>query len=330
MKHAGKILLAILLASIPNGVAAADMLSDKPYYMLTELKVFFYSESKATLILNYSWYGMMATDIEELISKYPGGENNYTRGFLDYVKSNVEGPFIAGSFDFYPSKMEAKITRERERNYTKRVSLVLVAELDAKKGAVKVSEHRKGVIYSTREDLCNLSKVYVREVDLLNVTVVLPRDYVIKLVRPTPNSIYTINSTDGVRVVASWVIRNPVVDARGFTGYSGWFHIGAVSLTDEEVRTLKSMRVSAAEIRRQAFMPLDEEGRRKAKEFFNLFYEFSTRAPYDVDGNMSYALRLAGEIPKLPLSLDAVVLMVSAAIVAVEIAFYVLYTRRKQ
>ncbi|MDW8035465.1 MAG: hypothetical protein RMI85_03310, partial [Candidatus Korarchaeum sp.] len=284
MKRIGRtsmVSLVILLISVSHIFAAADILSDKPYYILTELTIFFQSESKATLILNYSWYGMMATDIEDLLSKYPGGETNYTQGFLDYVSRNVEGPFIAGDFELYPSKMEAKISREREGNYTKRVSLTLIAELDAKKGAPRSSKDRKGVIYSTREDLCNLSKIYVREVDLLNVTVILPKDYVISLVRPTPNSIYTINSSDGIRVVASWVIRNPVVDTRGSAGYSGWFHIGAVNLTKEELEVLRSMRSSIAEIRKQAFLPLDEEGKRKAKELFDLFYKFSIMAPYE-------------------------------------------------
>ncbi|MEM0268496.1 MAG: hypothetical protein QXH90_04000 [Candidatus Korarchaeum sp.] len=327
MKCAGVTLasLVILLTSVPLGVTAADILSDKPYYILTELTVLFRSESRATLILNYSWYGMMATDIDSLISKL--GEANYTQGFLDYVRRSVEGPFIAGDFEFYPSKMEAKVSREREGNYTRRVSLTLIAELDAKKGAPRISRDRKGIIYSTREDLCNLSKVYVREVDLLNVTVILPKDYVISLVRPTPNSIYTINSTDGMRVVASWVIRNPAVDTRGSAGYSGWFHIGVVNLTREELEMLSSLRSSIVDIRRQ-FVPLDEGGKGKVGELFDLFYKFSTRAPYDVGKDMSYALKLANEIPKLPVGFDAIVLMASAVIVAIEIAFYLTMRKR--
>lgn len=332
MKGIGRIIVvlsAVLLMSIPQGYASADILSEKPYYILTELTLFFQSESRATLILNYSWYGMMANDIESLLSKYPGGEANYTRGFLEYVNRSVEGPFIAGDFELYPSKMEAKISREREANYTKRVSLTLIADLYARRGAPKVSsDGRKGIIYSTREDLCNLSRIYIREVDLLNVTVVLPRDYVIALVRPTPNSIYTVNSTDGIRVVASWLIRNPVVDTRGTAGYGGWFHIGVVSLTEEEKEMLKSLRSSIADIRRQALIPLDEGGKEKARELFDLFYKFSTRAPYDVGSNMSYALRLAGEIPKLPMSFDTVVLIASALVVIAEVAFYLIRGRR--
>lgn len=332
MKRAERALVTlslVLLISAPHGLAAADILSDKPYYMLRELTLFFHSESKATLTLNYSWYGMMATDLEDMLSKYPGGEANYTRGFLDYVRGRVEGPFIAGDFEFYPSKMEARISREKEGNFTKRISLILTAELDAKKGAPRISD-RKGIIYSTREDLCNLSKIYFGEVDLLNVTVILPKDYVVSLVRPTPNSIYTVNSTDGIRVVVSWVIRNPVVDTRGSSGYSGWFHIGVVNLTKEELEMLGSLRNSVAEIRKQAFIPLDEEGKRKARELFDLFYQFSTRAPYDVDKNMSYALRIASEIPKLPFSLDTLTLVASAAIVMAEIAFYLIRVRMRK
>lgn len=319
-------LIFLLLAS-PLTVRA-DILSDKPYYILTELTVFFHTESRATMVLNYSWFGMMANDIESMLSKFPGGEENYTKGFIDYVRREVEGPFIAGDFEFYPTKMEAKITRERTGNYTRRVSLTLTAELDAKKGAPRISEDRKGVIYSTREDECNLSKIYLREVDLLNVTVILPKDYVVSRVRPTPNSIYTVNSTEGMRVAISWVIRNPVVDARGSTGYSGWFYIGAVNLTRDEVEKLSSLRREIADLRKQ-FVPLDESGKAKAVELFDLFYTLTTKAPYTLSKNLSYALKLANELPKLPMSPDSIVLIVSAIAVACEIAFYLIYRRRK-
>jgi hypothetical protein len=320
--------LAIMMLLAPLISANADILSDKPYYITTELRVFFQTESKATLTLNYSWYGMMANDIENLLSKYPGGEENYTKGFINHVKENVNGPFIAGDFEFYPTKMEAKITREREGNYTKRVSLTLTVELEAKKGAPKISEGRKGIIYSTREDMCNLSKIYVREVDLLNVSVVLPKDYVISIVRPTPNSVYTVNSSDGMRVVASWIIRNPLVDTRGATGYSGWFFIGVVNLTKEEAEKINSLRKSISDLRKQALIPLDESGKAKARELFDLFYLYSTRAPYSISKSLDYALSLANEIPKLPVSLDSIVLILSAVIVIVEIALYVVRIRR--
>jgi len=329
-KVKGMIIASIIIMTLlaPLIVANADILSDKPYYITTELRVFFHTESRATLTLNYSWYGMMANDIENLLSKYPGGEENYTKGFINYVKENVDGPFIAGDFEFYPNKMEAKISREREGNYTKRVSLTLTVELEARKGAPKISEGRKGIIYSTREDMCNLSKIYVKEVDLLNVSVVLPKDYVISIVRPTPNSIYTVNSSDGIRVVASWIIRNPSVDTRGTAGYSGWFFIGAANLTRDEVEKINSLRKSISDLRRQALIPLDERGKAKARELFDLFYLFSTRAPYSLNKDLSYALSLANEIPKLPVSLDTIVLIISALIVIAEIAFYLLRTRR--
>jgi len=320
--------LALMTLLAPLILADADILSDKPYYITTELRVFFQTESKATLILNYSWYGMMANDIENLLSKYPGGEENYTKGFIDYVKNNVNGPFIAGDFEFYPTKMEAKISREKEGNYTKRVSLTLTVELEAMKGAPKISQGRKGIIYSTREDMCNLSKIYVKEVDLLNVSVVLPKDYVISVVRPTPNSVYTVNSSDGMRVVASWIIRNPLVDTRGTTGYSGWFFIGAVNLTKDEVEKLNSLRRSISDLRKQALIPLDESGKAKARELFDLFYWYSTRAPYSLNRSLDYALSLANGIPKLPVSLDTIVLIISALIVIAEIVFYFVRTRR--
>lgn len=316
----------LLLAASVN--TEADILSDKPYYIKTDVIVSFHTESKATLLLNYSWYGMMANDVESMLARYPGGEENYTKGFIEYVKREVQGPYLAGDFEFYPTEMEAKIEREREGNYTKRVSLVLTAELDAKRGAPRLSEGRTGLIYSTREDMCNLSKIYMKEVDLMNVTVILPRGYVLSRVRPTPNSIYTINSTDGIRVAISWVIRNPVVDTRGSAGYSGWFYIGAVNLTKDEVDKLNSLRNAVADLRKQ-FVMIDESGGVKAMELFDLFYVLSTRAPYTVSKNLSYALALANELPRLPISPDTIVLIASALAVACEVVLYFIYVKRK-
>ncbi|MDK2372214.1 MAG: hypothetical protein QI197_02415 [Candidatus Korarchaeota archaeon] len=324
----GALVVSLMLAIlIPIAhISEAEILSEKPHYVSTQATFFFKDEFTAKVVVNYSWYGLWANDLERLLNQ-TGGEQNYTKNFLKSIKGTVKGPYIGGDMEFYPTDLKAEIHRSIYRNKSKRIDLLLTMDLEAKKGAPKESEGRKGIIYTTREDYSNITKLFVKELDLLNLTVILPKNYVVSISRPSPNAIYLANMSKELRVVVSWVLKSPTVDTRESSGYSGWFFLGIVNHTQEEVRMLEQIRRKIAEIRRSSTLSLDEEAAKKAKELFDLYYKFSTLAPRRVGSNLTYALKLANEIPIYPVSPDAVVAGVSLGIVMLEMASYLLYRR---
>ncbi len=317
------LILAILVPMAQ--ISKAEILSEKPHYVSTQATFFFKDEFTARIVVNYTWYGLWANDLERILNKT--GEQNYTENFLKYVKEKVKGPYIGGDIEFYPTDLKAEIHKSIYRNKSKRIDLLLTIDLEAKKGAPKESEGRKGIIYTTREDYSNITKLFVKELDLLNLTVILPKNYVVSISRPSPNAIYLANVSKELRVVVSWVLKSPTVDTRESSGYSGWFFLGIVNHTQEEVQILEQIRRKIAEIRRSPTLSLDEEAAKKAKELFDLYYKFSTLAPRRVDSNLTYALKLANEIPIYPVSPDVVVAGVSLGIVMLEIVGYLLYRR---
>ncbi len=322
-------LVAVLILAIlvPMAQASkAEILSEKPHYVSTQATFFFKDEFTAKVVVNYSWYGLWANDLERLLNR-TGGEQNYTRNFLKSIKETVKGPYIGGDMEFYPTDLKAEIHRSIYRNKSKRIDLLLTIDLEAKKGAPKESEGRKGIIYTTREDYSNITKLFVKELDLLNLTVILPKNYVVSISRPSPNAIYLANVSKELRVVVSWVLKSPTVDTRESSGYSGWFFLGIVNHTQEEIRMLEQIRRKIAEIRRSPILSLDEEAAKKAKELFDLYYKFSTLAPRRAGSNLTYALKLANEIPIYPVSPDVVVAGMSLGIVVLEVAGYLLYRR---
>ena len=325
-KNALVAILALVIFVQMAQVSKAEILSEKPHYVSTQATFFFEDEFTARVVVNYSWYGLWANDLEKLLNRM--GEQNYTRGFLEDVRSKVgEGPYIGGDIEFYPTDMKAEIHRSSYRNKSKRIDLVLTIDLEAKKGAPKESKGRKGIIYTTREDYSNITKIFVKELDLLNLTVILPENYVVSISRPSPNSIYLANISKELRVVVSWVLKSPTVDTRESSGYSGWFFLGIINHTQEEVRVLEQIRRKITELRKAPVLSLDEATARKAKELFDLYYKFSTLAPRRVKSNLTYALKLANEIPVYPVSPELVVAGVSLGIVLLEIAGYVLYRK---
>ncbi len=317
------LILAILVPMAQ--ISKAEILSEKPHYVSTQATFFFKDEFTARIVVNYTWYGLWANDLERILNKT--GEQNYTENFLKYVKEKVKGPYIGGDIEFYPTDLKAEIHKSIYRNKSKRIDLLLTIDLEAKKGAPKESEGRKGIIYTTREDYSNITKLFVKELDLLNLTVILPKNYVVSISRPSPNAIYLANVSKELRVVVSWVLKSPTVDTRESSGYSGWFFLGIVNHTQEEVQILEQIRRKIAEIRRSPTLSLDEEAAKKAKELFDLYYKFSTLAPRRVDSNLTYALKLANEIPIYPVSPDIVVAGVSLGIVMLGVAGYLLYRR---
>ncbi len=318
--------LALVILVQMAQVSEAEILSEKPHYVSTHATFFFKDEFTARVVVNYSWYGLWANDLERLLNKT--GEQNYTKGFLDDVRKQVgEGPYIGGDMEFYPTDMKAEIHKSVYRNKSKRIDLILTIDLEAKKGAPKEAEGRKGIVYTTREDYTNITKIFVKELDLLNLTVILPKNYVVSISRPSPNSIYLANISKELRVVVSWVLKSPTVDTRESSGYSGWFFLGIVNHTQEEVQILEQIRRKIAEIRKTPVLSLDEATARKAKELFDLYYKFSTLAPRRVNSNLTYALKLANEIPVHPVSPEVVVAGVSLGIVLLEIAGYIFYRK---
>ncbi len=318
--------LVLLISASAFSISRAEILSEKPHYVSTQATFFFKDEFTARLVINYTWYGLWANDLERLLNKT--GEQNYTERFLKNIKETVRGPYIGGDMEFYPTGMKAEIHKSVYHNRSKRVDLVLTVDLEAKKGAPKEVKGRKGIIYATREDYSNITKLFVKDLDLLNLTVILPKNYVVSISRPSPNAIYLANVSDGLRVVVSWVLKSPTVDTRESSGYSGWFFLGVVNHTKEEESVLERIRNRIAEIRRAPYLPLDDATARKAKELFDLYYKFSTLAPKRVESNLTYALRLANEIPTYPVSPDVVVAGVSLGVVVLEVAGYLLYRRR--
>ncbi len=306
-------------------ISRAEILSEKPHYVSTQATFFFKDEFTARVVVNYTWYGLWANDFERLLNKT--GEQNYTGSFLKSVKETVKGPYIGGDIEFYPTDMKAEIHKSIYHNKSKRIDLLLTIDLEAKRGAPKESEGRKGIIYTTREDYSNITKLFVKDLDLLNLTVILPKNYVVSISRPSPNAIYLANVSKELRVIVSWVLKSPTVDTRESSGYSGWFFLGIVNHTQEEVRTLEQIRRKIADIRRSPTLSLNEEAAKKAKELFDLYYKFSTLAPRRVGSNLTYALKLANEIPIYPVSPDVIVAGVSLGIVMLEIAGYLLYRR---
>ncbi|GEM_PF-1294468 len=323
------VLVAVLILAILVPVAQvskAEILSEKPHYVSTQATFFFKDEFTARIVVNYTWYGLWANDLERILNK-TGGEQNYTKNFIKFVKENIKGPYIGGDMEFYPTSMKAEIHKSTYHNKSKRIDLLLIIDLEAKKGAPKESKGRKGIVYTTREDYSNVSKLFVKELDLLNLTVILPKDYVVSISRPSPNAIYLANVSKELRVVVSWILKSPTVDTRESSGYSGWFFLGVINHTKEEVQALEQIRQKIAEIRKTPTLPLDEETAKKAKELFDLYYKFSTLAPRRVGSNLTYALKLASEIPVYPVSPDIMVAGVSLGTVLLEIAGYLLYRR---
>lgn len=321
---AAALLLLIVPAMAPSG--SADLLSEKPHYISTQVTFFFKTEDVAELKVNYTWYGLWANDLERLLNRT--GEENYTRGFLDYVKKTLKGPFIGGDMEFYPTSMKVDLERSTYKNESKRIDLILLVQLEAKKGAPTVSEGRKGVVYTTREDYTNVTRLFVKELDLLNMTVILPKDYVVSIARPSPNAIYLTNISGEIRVAVSWMLKSPTVDTRESSGYSGWFFLGVVNHTKEEVEALSKLRQKIAEIRRTSSLAMDDVTAEKAKRLFELYYGLSTLAPRRVDGNISYALELANEIALYPVNPEIIVSSVSLGAVVLEVVGYLLYRRR--
>lgn len=317
-------ILSILVSYAPT--VRADILSEKPHYISTQAIFFFKDEYTAKMVVNYTWYGLWANDLERLLNKT--GVQNYTEGFLKYVKENVNGPYIGGDMDFYPTHMDIKLHKSVYQNKSKRIDLILTVDLEAKKGAPVEAEGRKGIVYTTREDYSNVSKLFVKELDLLNLTVILPKDYVVSISRPSPNSIYMANISGDLRVVVSWILKSPTVDTRESSGYSGWFFLGLVNHTREEIEALKEIREKITAIREAPLLPLDERSAKKAKELFDLYYKLSTLAPSRAGSNLTYALKLANEIPIYPVSPDVIMASASLGAVILEIAAYLLYKRR--
>ncbi|MCD6244311.1 MAG: hypothetical protein J7J65_03635 [Candidatus Korarchaeota archaeon] len=319
-------LLLVLLLPLIIPETRADILSEKPHYVSTDVMIFFKTEDTAEVRINFTWYGLWANDLERALNKT--GEENYTREFINYVKRVVQGPFIGGDMEFYPKKMDARIEKRLYYNTTRRIDLVFTAELEAVKGAPTVSAGRKGIVYSTREDVSNLSKLYVKGLDLLNLTVILPKNYVVSISRPRPSSIYLANVSGDLRVVVSWMLKSPTVDTREASGYSGWFFLGIVNHTKEEVEALKQIRRKVSEIRKAGSLNIDESTVQKVQELFELYYKLSTLAPKRVDKNITYALKLANEISIYPASPELIVAGSSIGIMILELVAYLLYRRR--
>ncbi len=316
----------IMLLLSTTTLSNADILSEKPHYVSTQVTFFFKTEYSAELKVNYSWYGLWANDLERLLNRT--GEKNYTKGFLSYVNKTVKGPFIGGDMEFYPTSIKAKIVKSTYKNISKRIDLILTAELEARKGSPRVSDGRKGVVYSTREDYSNVSKLFVKELDLLNMTVILPKGYVVSIARPSPNLIYPINISKEMRIAVSWLLKSPTVDTRESSGYSGWFFLGVVNHTKSEIDALNRLRNKIAQIRKSRSLSMDERTANRTKELFELYYELSTLAPERVHGNLSYALKLADEIPVSPISSGILIASISLIITVLEIAGYFIYRRR--
>ncbi len=319
------ILLSLLLPTLTL-YSNARILSEKPHYVSTQVIFFFKTEDSAELKVNYSWYGIWANDLDRLLNKT--GEENYTRGFLSYVNRTVKGPFIGGDIEFYPTSIKARIVKSTYKNISKRIDLILTAELEAKKGSPKVSGEREGIVYSTREDYSNVSKLFVKELDLLNMTVILPKGYVVSIVRPSPNLIYPTKISNEKRIAVSWLLKSPTVDTRESSEHSGWFFLGVVNHTKSEIEALDKLRSKIAEIRKSGSLAMDKRVANKTKKIFELYYELSTLDPSRVDGNLSYALKLADEIPVSPVSSRILIAGISIIITILEIVGYFIYRRR--
>ncbi len=320
------ILFTLLLSTLAPFYSSADILSEKPHYISTQVVFFFKTEDSAELKVNYSWYGLWANDLERLLNKI--GEENYTRGFISKVNKTVNGPFIGGDMEFYPTSIKARIVKSTYKNISKRIDLILTAELEARKGSPRVSGGRKGIVYSTREDYSNVSKLFVKELDLLNMTVILPKDYVVSIARPSPNLIYPVKVSNETRIAVSWLLKSPTVDTRESSGYSGWFFLGVVNHTRSEIEMLDELRNKITEIRKSGSLTMDERVANNTKKLFELYYELSTLAPNRVNGNLSYALKLAKEIPISPISSEMLIASASIAITILEIVGYFVHRRR--
>ena len=309
---------------------SAQPLKEKEHYLKADVTYFFTDERHAVLRINFSWYGVWAQNMARLLERM--GEENYTNQFLRRVSEVIgNGTFIGGDLRFYAKSMDAEVKRFEEGNATQRVDLVFTAELEAKEGRIIESGGRKGIVYSTRSDYSNVTKLYVEEMDLLNVTVVLPKGYVVSLVRPIPNVIFRTNVNGEERVAVQWALENPTVDTRE-VGYTGWFFLGVVTLTDEEIKILGEVKDKVRQLVEGGVL-LSKDDTSKAAELFYLYNLFSTRSPKEVQEetgkDLKYLLNLARSVNPLPLSPEVLALLVSALLVVVEVSAYLMYVKRK-
>ncbi|RLG41937.1 MAG: hypothetical protein DRN78_03675, partial [Thermoproteota archaeon] len=163
---------------------------------------------------------------------------------------------------------------------------------------------------------------------LLNLTVILPKNYVVSISRPRPSSIYLANVSGDLRVVVSWMLKSPTVDTREASGYSGWFFLGIVNHTKEEVEALEQIRRKVSKIRKAGSLNIDESTVQKVQELFELYYKLSTLAPRRVDKNITYALKLANEIPEDSTSPALIIAGSASGLMILELVAYLLYRRR--
>ncbi len=335
----GKTLRFILMTILAMAIVASQVdqlngaiITEKPYYTKADVYVIFPTEDTAKLTIKFSIYGAQANDIEALINKT--GEENYTKSIVDNLKRVVgKAPYIGGSYKFYPVKEHAKIVKEfidKEKGL-KRIDLIYEADLRAKEGAPQEKGGRRGLIYSTRDDYTNLSLFYaIRQLDLLNLTVVLPPTYVISYVRPRPSLLYPVNMSGELRVASSWIIRDPLVDRREYS-YSGWFHFGIHNLTADEVKKIEEIYRKMIELKRTKAILADKSKLKEVGKFYDMGYNLLINSPEKLDYSIDDALKLIREAGVQPLSFDVNLILPAIAllITAAEVAIY-LYLRRKR
>ncbi len=325
-------ILAIVIVASQIDHLNGAIITEKPYYTKADVYVIFPTEDTAKLTIKFSIYGVQANDIEALINKT--GEENYTKSIIDNLKRVVgRAPYIGGSYKFYPIKEDVKIVKkilDKEKEL-KRIDLIYKADLRAREGAPQERGGRRGLIYSTRDDYTNLSLFYaLRQLDLLNLTVVLPPAYVISYVRPRPSLLYPVNMSGELRVASSWIIRDPLVDRREHS-YTGWFHFGIHNLTVEEVKKIEEIYRKMIELKKANAILADKDKLKEVSRFYDMGYNLLIHSPEKLGYGPDDALKLIREASIQPLSFDANLILPAIAllITAAEVGVY-LYFKRKR
>ncbi len=335
----GRTLKFLLVTILAMTIVASQMLmlrgaiiTEKPYYTKADVYVIFPTEDTAKLTIKFSIYGAQANDIEALINKT--GEENYTKSIMENLKKVVgKAPYIGGTYKFYPVKEQAKIVKkivDKEKGL-KRIDLIYEADLRAKEGVPQEKGGRKGLIYSTRDDYTNLSLFYAsRQLDLLNLTVVLPPTYVISYVRPVPSLLYPVNMSGELRVATSWIIRDPMVDRREYA-YSGWFHFGIHNLTAEEVEKIKEIYRKMAELKKSEAILADEDKLKDLSRFYSMGYNLLIHSPEKLKYTPDDALKLLEKSGIQPMNFDInlVIPLIAVALTLAEVGVY-LYLRKSK
>ncbi len=324
-------IMATLIVASEVWMVKGAIITEKPYYTKADVIVFFTTEDTAKMSIKFSLYGVQANDIEKLINKT--GEANYTKSIIENIKKVVgNSPYIGGSYEFYPIKESARIVKEildKEKGL-KRIDLIYEVDLRAKRGAPTEREGRKGIIYSTREDYTNISFFYVgRQVDLLNLTVILPPTFVVSYVRPNPSLVYPLNVSGDLRAIISWLIRDPLVDKRE-QSYTGWFHIGIHNLTSSELDKVSSIYREMVQMKKANLVLADESRLSKLEKFFSMGYKSLVYSPQKLGYEPDAALKLVKEagIGAVNWDVNLFIPLIAVIATAVEVIAY-LHFRKK-